>query len=56
MRRLLQKVRIERGLLDRLRSRTKRNSRAAAKIMEKPVTKPLIVVSRKRIRRRDKPT
>ncbi|XP_070015419.1 uncharacterized protein [Nicotiana sylvestris] len=56
LRRLLQKVRRGRVLLDRLRRRTKRNSRATATIGEKLVTKALIVVSRKRIRRRDKPT
>ncbi|XP_019251218.1 PREDICTED: uncharacterized protein LOC109230145 [Nicotiana attenuata] len=36
---LLQIVRRVRGLLDKLRSRTKRNSRAAATIVEKSVTK-----------------
>ncbi|XP_070026043.1 uncharacterized protein [Nicotiana sylvestris] len=36
--------------------RTKRNLRATATIVEKLVTKALIVVSRKRIKRRDKPT
>nr|XP_009779276.1 PREDICTED: uncharacterized protein LOC104228500 [Nicotiana sylvestris] len=50
------KVRRGRGLLDKLRSRTKRNSRAAATIVEKLVTKAPIVVSQKRIIRRDKPT
>ncbi|XP_009760092.2 uncharacterized protein [Nicotiana sylvestris] len=45
-----------RGLLDRLRSRTKRNSRETATIVKKLVTKALIFVSRKRIRRRYKPT